>query len=78
MTHAFTPYLCQTWRGSTLLDEIKDLSIDAARHIAITHARLGSTVRLWADNGQTDYTEVFTPDGNMRIGRFAETTIVHA
>ena len=34
MTHAFTPYLCQTWRGQTLVEELDDIGIDAARHIA--------------------------------------------
>lgn len=74
--HAFTSYLCQTWRGQTLVDELDDLSIDAARHVAKANTAFGYTVRLWAGNGKIDYTEVHAPDGTVRMGRFAETTLV--
>ena len=55
-------------------DDIRELSIEAAREIALTHAQMGYTGRIMSED--QDYCEVYTPDGQVRRGTLAETTLV--
>jgi hypothetical protein len=73
------PFIAQTWNGEELLSSIDDLSFDAARHVAIAATLTGHTGRMMSsrENHGVDYCEVYTPDGNVRRGTFAETTLVH-
>ena len=76
MVHAFTPWIAQFWRDGKLWQEISDLPIDAARHLAVVHMSMGETVRLWADNGKTNWTEVYSRDYGVRVGPYEQTTLV--
>ena len=62
------------FRGQTRQSEIEHLSIDAARHIAQTHAGLGDDCRVMLEGG--DYCEVYMHNGDVRIGTYADTTLV--
>lgn len=74
--HAFTSFTAQTWHGDThIVPDFDGLSIDAAREIARTHAAMGYTGRIMAED--VDYCEVYEPDGSVRRGRFAQVTLVH-
>src|SRR2546425_55179 len=69
-------FTAQSWDGPNRVTSLDGLSYDAARHVAKSHtALLGHTGRIMSD--AEDYCEVYTPDGQTRIGTFAETTTVH-
>ena len=75
MSKHLYPYTVQTWRDQVRVGEdLTSLSLDAAREIARAHRALGDTVRLMAQGA--DYCEVYPPDGEVRCGTWAETTIV--
>ena len=68
-------FTAQTWKDQERVhDDLAGLSIEAAREITLTHAQLGYTGRILSED--RDYCEVYTPDGQIRRGTFAETTLV--
>lgn len=79
MTHAHTAYMVQLWykpgTGNRKHEDFDGLSIDAAHEIARAHVAFGDTVRIMAEG--EDYCEVWSPDGTVRRGTFAQTTLVH-
>jgi hypothetical protein len=67
-------FTAQAWDGNLCVSSVENLSYDAARHVASSATLTGFTGRMIADEG--DYCEVYCPDGSMRIGTLAETTLV--
>lgn len=73
----FLRYTVDTFKGENWIASMGSaLSWDGAREIARAHAALGYTVRMIAFVPGLDYTEVYEPDGSVRRGPFAETTLV--
>lgn len=67
-------YSVETWHGENRVGVVEPVSWDAGREIAKAGLCLGLTGRLVSL--QRDYSEVFRPDGTIRCGSLAETTIV--
>lgn len=75
MTMQNALYCSQAWKDQERVVHVENLSLQAARELARAHTTLGLTGRIMADS-PLDYCEVYTPDGEVRCGTFAETTVV--
>ena len=70
-THLFTVV---SWKDGKLTVKIGELSIDAAREVATTHASIGEASRTHCQ--ECDYIETYCPHGSVRSGPFATTMLV--
>jgi len=78
----FGAYSVVSFKNGARTVSLEGLSIDAARHVARTHASLGEAARIhlesptegerWIGIGQPDYCESYCAHGTIRKGRFAE------
>ena len=69
-----TRYIVQVWDGDQRVGDESFVSPSIARGIVWDVVRTGRTCRL-IEVGH-DYCEVYPPDGPIRRGTFAETTLV--